>query len=87
MKQEKTWLKQLDTILSESDSEEEQKRGEEETTGGEEEEEKVTTEETPKTDQQQRRGERQRNKPDFFGHNIMVTQLSPASSPEQNPKK
>ena len=59
MKREKTWLKQLDTILSESDSEEEQKREEE--TNGEEEEEKVTTEEDPKTDQQQRRGDKETN--------------------------
>ena len=35
----------------------------------------------------QRRGERNRLKPNFYGHNIMVTQLSPLKEEEENIEK
>ena len=45
-------------------------------------EEKEGSDKEPKTTPK-RRGQRSRNKPNYYGQDVMVTQLSPAREPEE----
>ena len=76
LRKENEWLKQLETVFSESEEEEinsgemtntDKEEGKEETENQEEQKQSTT-----------RREERARKKPEFFGHNVMVSQLSPS---------
>ena len=65
----------------------EQKEGEKQEEKPEKAEEKIKEEKEgsdkePKTTPK-RRGQRSRNKPNYYGQDVMVTQLSPAREPEE----
>ena len=80
--------KQLETVISESDEEDEIKTKDNNNSSNPEEREEekdnnnINNQKQPMT----RRGERARKKPEYFGHNIMVSQLSPTeeTEPEKN---
>ena len=77
IKKEKAFLKQLDVILSETEEEDEVQNNDL-SPGTPQREESPKEDDSPQAPQPpSRRGERPRNKPDFYGHKIMVTQLSP----------
>ena len=85
LRKEKAVLKKLDTILSDSEEElEPTNNPEKDNHSNNDQQGKKRKEETNNNEAKEntsRRGERTRNKPDFYGHNIMVSQLS--SSPTQ----